>query len=639
MTPDGTTADVAGPLGREAEALARGLGRDDLVRRIEDLVIALQRANQRQDVVVAVVGESGRGKSSLVNALVGVPDLSPASPGVDTGIPLIVSFGPERRAWAVVPEDGRERRIPLRADQVHGVVRIGSDGIVDVAEEALSAAWVEVELTVPWLRGLRIVDTPGIGGLVPSHGRLAAAALADADVVVCVADAAAPMARPECEFLAVAQSRVEAVIVALAKKDAFPSWRAVMEADRQALAAMAPAGEPPPLLPVSSILLERALDPGTPASLRVALETSSGISALRQAIDGWAADGPHVLRLTSFCAVLTQIAQELRGHAALRLTALKAPPEELAALQAEVKRQQDALGEATRAAVRKAGSRTLSRTRLVRHDFDEQARAIRARYRTAALEGPGEELPELPDRMRADLATAAATALAAFPDALTEMCRELEELLPGPEPVTGDAAHALTSPGLDTDLGTPLTSMGTSSAGNAMALVGGATLGSSIVRLTLGALPLTGALTLVPWIGAALTAAVGVGLAWKRISAQSHQSQRQAVAGWVDRAVGEILADFARTSDRRQVELSELVESTIEVAFSARVAALDVLRRQLATVAEGGPAPASGAHRGGDGSFSPGAIGWSSRARRFRANARASASFVGHNDGPMAGGH
>jgi hypothetical protein len=402
--------------------------------------------------------------------------------------------------------------------------------------------------------------------------------MAEADVVVCLTDAAAPMARPEAEFVAAAAARVASVVVVLAKKDAFAEWARIQEANREAVAALTDRAIP--YLAVSSTLAERVHRGGVPEAMREAVAQSSGLDALRDHLDRFAATGPAALAEAAAAQVLERVAAEIQQNAALRVAALKAPPEELAALNAEVRRQQEALGERNRAAARKISSRTLNRTRLCRHDFDERARQIRADFRRRALEGPLDELESLPDRLRAELAAAAAIAMTAFPDAVAAMAADLEALLPGGVP---DADLGSDEPvSFASDLGEPGSASATP--GSTMALIGGASMGASIVRLTLGALPLSGALTVVPWIGAALTAAAGVALAWRRLRSQGEAGRRNGVAVWVDRASADVLAEFARTCDRRQMELADLVESTVEQVFSARTAALEQVRLQLAQV-------------------------------------------------------
>src|SRR5690606_40618541 len=55
---------------------------------------------------------------------------------------------------------------------------------------------------LPISGGLVLVDTPGVGGLGSAHGAATMAAVAGADAVVFVSDAAQEYTRPELDFLA-----------------------------------------------------------------------------------------------------------------------------------------------------------------------------------------------------------------------------------------------------------------------------------------------------------------------------------------------------------------------------------------------------------------------------------------------------
>src|SRR3954449_9041444 len=80
-----------------ALALTRACQRPDLERR---LMLVSERV-RNPGVRVLVVGEPKRGKSSLVNALVGAP-VCPVGEDVVTRVPTVVRGGPEPRATLVL---------------------------------------------------------------------------------------------------------------------------------------------------------------------------------------------------------------------------------------------------------------------------------------------------------------------------------------------------------------------------------------------------------------------------------------------------------------------------------------------------------------------------------------------------------
>ena len=81
-----------------AAALAAECERTDLQRRLAEV----RRRVQRRTVRVLVVGEPKKGKSSLLNGLVGAP-VCAVGDDVTTVVPTVVRGGPEPRAVLVRP--------------------------------------------------------------------------------------------------------------------------------------------------------------------------------------------------------------------------------------------------------------------------------------------------------------------------------------------------------------------------------------------------------------------------------------------------------------------------------------------------------------------------------------------------------
>src|SRR5207248_3048024 len=104
---------------------------------------------------VLVAGEFKKGKSALVNALLGVPVCGTDAVSF-TAVPTIIRYGAAPAA-EIVLDSGQRRRIdPAQA------AHYATEGAV--GEEARLEA-VEVELPRELLRGgLVLIDTPGIGG-------------------------------------------------------------------------------------------------------------------------------------------------------------------------------------------------------------------------------------------------------------------------------------------------------------------------------------------------------------------------------------------------------------------------------------------------------------------------------------------
>lgn len=242
----GTPRPSAGQVIREvAKELARRAEAQGHRPLAEHLRADLARHDQA-DTTVVVVGETKRGKSSLVNALVGRPGLSPVDADIATSTYLVIRHNDAEAA--VVHHDGGEQRVPLE-----DLPRWATSG----AGRMVSA--VEVGLDRPLLaRGLTLIDTPGVGGLEASHREVTLAALVRADALLYVLDPDAPLSRPERQFLSSVTERLGTVIFALTKVDLYPAWRSIEAADRQALREVSPRFADSPFVPVSSAVKEEA---------------------------------------------------------------------------------------------------------------------------------------------------------------------------------------------------------------------------------------------------------------------------------------------------------------------------------------------------------------------------------------------
>jgi Dynamin family len=142
---DGTLADALGQLA----ALGTARDREQLTALLDRLDAARLR--------VLVTGEAKRGKSTLINALLGRPVL-PAGVTPLTAVTTTVRYGDDARA-EVLFLDGHEEEHPLTA-------------LVDLVTERGNSrnrrgiAGVTVYLSAPVLAGgAELVDTPGTGSV------------------------------------------------------------------------------------------------------------------------------------------------------------------------------------------------------------------------------------------------------------------------------------------------------------------------------------------------------------------------------------------------------------------------------------------------------------------------------------------
>jgi hypothetical protein len=244
----------------------RRLGRADLAGRL---------AAQRDQVTsgawhVLVAGEFKKGKSALVNALLGVPVCSTDAVGF-TAVPTIIRYGTEATADLVL-DSGQRRRIDIRTAPQYAV-RGSAEG-----EIRLDA--VEVTLPRELLRdGLVLIDTPGIGGgFAAAQAAATMRAMSLADSVLVVSDASQEYTAAEVEFLRRAAEICPEMLCLLTKTDFYPEWQKILEINRGHLRR---AGLKVEILPVSAVLREAALETGDQT-----LNGESGFPAIVSRIRG-----------------------------------------------------------------------------------------------------------------------------------------------------------------------------------------------------------------------------------------------------------------------------------------------------------------------------------------------------------------
>ena len=206
--------------------LAASAGRKDLAARLANTRERLADPSVR----VIVVGEFKQGKSKLINALVNAP-ACPVDDDVATSVPTVVGYAEKPSAWVIDrpteqnPEPMR-REIPLDS-LVEYVSERGNPG----NERGILSA--EVLLPREILRGgLKLVDSPGVGGLESSNSLATLAALSTAHAVLLVSDASQEYTEPEVQFLQHAMRISPNVAAVLAKTDLYPEWRRIEQIDR-----------------------------------------------------------------------------------------------------------------------------------------------------------------------------------------------------------------------------------------------------------------------------------------------------------------------------------------------------------------------------------------------------------------------
>lgn len=283
--------------------------REDLAARLE----AAKRTLADPVIHVVVVGEFKKGKSSLVNALVGA-DVCPVDDDVATAVPTYVRFGEEPAAQLLFDGDP-PRRQPIDTDEVRSWVVEG--GRRPDPDQRLVGA--EVRVSRPLLRGgVVLVDTPGVGGLGSSHAAASLAAAAMADALLFVTDASQELTRSELDFLRQAREMCSSVLCVLTKTDFYPAWRKIHTLNLEHLRRELDV----PMVPVASPLRLRAV-----ATNDTALNQESGFPELVKFITRQVGDGVADRLAGEAAAQVIAVCDQLEAQFGAERSALADPAE------------------------------------------------------------------------------------------------------------------------------------------------------------------------------------------------------------------------------------------------------------------------------------------------------------------------
>lgn len=570
-TPAGSGQGGPGQGGRAALAAQLRAATDAglaYLRKVDvDAATDIERL-RRQPVdrpAVVVVGETKRGKSSLVNAVIGVPGLSPVDAAVATAAYLEFCHGAVGQAVAYVP--GAEAPVPV------GLAELRDWGTVlgELPAGTRPPRRIEVRHPAPLLERLSLVDTPGTGGLDPLHAEVALDAVGRAAALLFVVDASSPLSKPELDFLIEASKRVNTVLFALTKTDAYPGWRTILADNQAQVRAHAPRFGAAPWFAVSAQLAELAAT--LPAEVAAELVTESRIGQLRQALVDLAGHG----------AVLGQ-ANVLRS---VRSEFIRLDLE----LAGKIKATDPDPGDAGRARAERQAVANRKRTESRQWQLALSTETQRARVEATGLlrtyvsglqedllnridKAKGEQLKNLPAevdralhalsvRLSADLEHRFRT-LGERVLAQVFAPHELHQVLRG---LNATLRHALGAKPRREGGGPDSMMIALSAGGMAFMAGRGAMAGAS----ALGAGAMVGGGLLIPFAGLGLGLAAGAFVLYRRRVATDRQQART----WLREVLGEARAALADEIMQRFTDLQYALTLALDEAIERRLAQLD----------------------------------------------------------------
>ena len=227
-----TPADVQVPtaqlmqLIRKTTQAAAAIGREDLVKRLAQTEARLRDPEVR----VLVVGEFKQGKSKLINALVNAP-ACPVDDDIATSVPTAVAYG-EQPSAAILVRSGDAPDAPIVRQPID--INQIADYVSERGNPGNSRSIVAAEVLLPrevLKGGLRLVDSPGVGGPESMRSLSTLSALSTAHAMLLVSDASQEYTEPEVQLIKHALRVSPNVSAVLSKTDIYPQWRQIERID------------------------------------------------------------------------------------------------------------------------------------------------------------------------------------------------------------------------------------------------------------------------------------------------------------------------------------------------------------------------------------------------------------------------
>lgn len=515
---------------------------------------------------VVVVGETKRGKSSLVNALLNTPGLSPVGAAEATSSYLRIGYAPEPAARMLLP--GVPGMVDVSLDLLAEHVTVGGSAACERGHP--TPRMVEIDCPAPLLRNLALVDTPGVGGLDSAHGEIALHAARSATALLFVVDASAPLTASELDFLRQASETVDLVLFAVTKTDTYRGWRQIVHDDRALLREHAPRFAGADMLAVSPRLFEQARS--VPAGeLAAVLRTESQISGLQIALQTKVAARATALHQANVLrAARTQLAGYYRSLGVAR-AAVDPDPDRVQALRAERdkllrSRRSDSRGWQLRMRAEMARARMDSM-----HDVQRELREGLHFWRTEVDQADTERLRAVPAELDASLHAASLRVFDRLLDRLRAVTESVLADMFAPEELAevhaGIARAQLPDPITPPDARAPTVE-------DKIVLFGGMATGMAASRMVafLPAMVGMGAATVV-----LAPISIGLGLAataWM-IRSRRHLAEKNHLKLWLSETMTEARAALESEVGSQFIDAEHSLTLALDAAIQRRIAALD----------------------------------------------------------------
>ena len=283
------------------------------------LTAELRTLKERADSSIfnlVVVGEFKRGKSSVLNALIGA-DVLPVGVVPLTAIATILEYG-ELPAVRAEFQDGSEQQVPLDALW---------DYVTEKGNPANARNVREVHITwpSPWLKsGVRLIDTPGIGSVYRHNTDVTRRFLPKADAVLFLLSVDQPVGQAEYDFLKEVREYAGRIFFLLNKADLLTETDLAESSAFASRVLEEAMGEAVPVYPVSARLALESTKAGSGELL-----AQSRFPAFTKVLECFLMEGKGNALAASLAKGLQRLVTQARFNAELALSSLSMPVEEL----------------------------------------------------------------------------------------------------------------------------------------------------------------------------------------------------------------------------------------------------------------------------------------------------------------------
>jgi uncharacterized protein YcfJ len=198
----------------------------------------LEQAEQRLidgKLFVVVCGEFKQGKSNLLNAFLNETDLFPVDVDIATNLVTTITYGQIEKITIILQDETTGEKISKQISREEIPNYVTEKGNHKNAKKAVMLIIETPNLQLK--EGLVLVDTPGVGGLNAEHTALTYAFIPNADAVLFVSDALAPLSQKELNFVTERITpHCENLIFAVTKIDAVKNAQDIVTSNRQKIA-------------------------------------------------------------------------------------------------------------------------------------------------------------------------------------------------------------------------------------------------------------------------------------------------------------------------------------------------------------------------------------------------------------------